>query len=434
MGLLDLWQSARHQLDTKHIAQIIAFAGRGRLTDQSEASHELRAFLAQLPSHLIARYADECLGARFEDSGLALQDIVNELGQRLGFAVTPGRYRAQRDAVGFDGLWRTPDGHSIVIEVKTSDAHRIELGRLEGYRRELAERGALAPERSSVLLVVGRQATEDLEAQLRGSRYAWDMRLISVEGLLRLVRLREAVDDPRIVQQIAAILLPREFTRLDAIVEILLATAEEVRPEDIRPEDLAAPQPPPDPSPQPPQEPPQAPQEPRPSSPEAWALFRQRFSPQAFHEACIARVEDHLGRTLVKRSKTGYLSPDQSVAVVCLVSRAHLRTRHVEFWFALYPHHLQTLHSVEEGWLALGCGLDTYILLIPLEHIEPWLAALPLRSDDARPCWHLRLHANADAFTLHVGGEHPDVDLTPHLLPIGAWLPPGAEIGAVEDL
>jgi len=35
-----------------------------------------------------------------------------------------------------------------------------------------------------VLIVVGRQDTGELEAQIRGSRHAWDIRLISAEALL----------------------------------------------------------------------------------------------------------------------------------------------------------------------------------------------------------------------------------------------------------
>ena len=92
MALVDLWISSQDQIRQKHVQQIIAFAGDGKLLDGSEASSEFRDFLAQIPSDLLGRYADECLSGSFTDSGYVLQDIVNEIGRRLGFTVTDGRY------------------------------------------------------------------------------------------------------------------------------------------------------------------------------------------------------------------------------------------------------------------------------------------------------------------------------------------------------
>ena len=69
------------------------FAGTGRLLDGSTTSAEFRDFLAKVHSRPLVRYADECMSGRFESSGLALQDVVNESGTRLGFEVRPGRYR-----------------------------------------------------------------------------------------------------------------------------------------------------------------------------------------------------------------------------------------------------------------------------------------------------------------------------------------------------
>ncbi|MDX1563655.1 MAG: putative Ig domain-containing protein, partial [Gammaproteobacteria bacterium] len=50
------------------------------------------------------------LESSFSNSGLALQDIVNEVARRLGFDVEPGRYRGKKGEIGFDGLWRSPEG------------------------------------------------------------------------------------------------------------------------------------------------------------------------------------------------------------------------------------------------------------------------------------------------------------------------------------
>ena len=65
------------------------------------------------------------------------------------------------------------------------------MQKIASYRRELIASAQLDEERSSILIVVGRQDTGDLEAHVRGSRHAWDVRLISVDALLRLMFLKE---------------------------------------------------------------------------------------------------------------------------------------------------------------------------------------------------------------------------------------------------
>ena len=99
---------------------------------------------------------------------------------RLDFEIRRGTYRGSKGRTGFDGIWRSEDGRAIVVEVKTSDTHRIELDRLSDYRKKLIAERAIPETESSILLVVGRSDTGDLEAQVRGSRHAWDVRLISV--------------------------------------------------------------------------------------------------------------------------------------------------------------------------------------------------------------------------------------------------------------
>ena len=91
MSLIELWQTSPEQLREKRVEQIIGFAGDGRLGDSNTAPAEFRAFLARIPSSILARYANECLADSLKDSGLALQDIINEIGRRLGFDVTAGR-------------------------------------------------------------------------------------------------------------------------------------------------------------------------------------------------------------------------------------------------------------------------------------------------------------------------------------------------------
>src|SRR5689334_5658070 len=179
MALIDLWRDSRVQISSKHVHQIVAIAGDGKLADGNSTSTELRAFLAQLPSEMLVRYASECLVDSFNNNGLVLQDTVNEVGARLGFQVTPGRYRGVAGQLGFDGLWESADGHSIVVEVKTTDTYAIDLNTIANYRRGLIKNGAISEELSSILIVVGRDDTGGFEAQIRGSRDRKSTRLNS---------------------------------------------------------------------------------------------------------------------------------------------------------------------------------------------------------------------------------------------------------------
>jgi hypothetical protein len=141
MSLIELWKSSKNQIEGKHVQQIIAFAGEGQLKDGHVASSEFRVFLSNMSSGLLATYANQCLENSFNGSGLALQDIVNQIGARLGFSITNGRYRGTSGQVGYDGLWKFPSGHVSLIEVKTTDAYRIDLDTVANYRKQLIKKG-----------------------------------------------------------------------------------------------------------------------------------------------------------------------------------------------------------------------------------------------------------------------------------------------------
>ena len=46
--------------------------------------------------------------------------------------------------------------HNLVVEVKTTDAYRIDLNTIANYRIALAKSGEIEFEKSSVLIIVGR--------------------------------------------------------------------------------------------------------------------------------------------------------------------------------------------------------------------------------------------------------------------------------------
>ena len=392
MSLFDLWKAQPTELASKQISQLIAIAGEGKLRDGNDTSKELREFLRSAPSHLLTRYSNECLES-FGDSGFALQDIVNEVGHRLGFAVRPGRYRGARNAIGFDGLWTSPDGGSIVVEVKTTDAYRIRLETLAGYRRRLRDEGIAPLEESSILIVVGREDTGDLEAQIRGSRYAWDMRLISVEYLLRLLTVREDVESPQTAGRIRAVLAPEEFTRVDGIIDLIFSTTEDVQQEDLST-----------------------------AEPNDEAVSEKRTPPARFHQDCMQRIQLALDESLVRRSRATFSTPADRLRVVCAVSKEYRHADHTAYWFAFHPHQAQFLEAASDSIVALGCGSPEQILLIPFERFAPWLDAMHrTEREHGRSYWHVRVHrSSAGSFHLRLRKGTQPPDLTEHLLSDGS--------------
>ena len=336
LPLTELWQSQPDLLVDKHVQQIIAFAGDGKLLDGGAASGEFRGYLSQVPSEMLTRYARECLTGKFDSSGLALQDVVNEIGRRLGYDVEHGPYRGSPNKIGFDGIWSASGEPSIIVEVKTTDAYRIDLDTIAGYRRTLAE-AFKVPARSSILIVVGRQDTEDLEAQVRGSRHAWDVRLISVEALVQLMNLKEKLDDPVTVSKIRQLLVPKEFTRLDAIVNIAFLTAADITADEAEEAVDAVPAPKPG----------------------------AKFTPVAFHTACIDKARLHLRVPLIKTSRSMYGTADKAVGVVCIVSREHGTSTSPNYWYAFHPHQQEFLRGFGAAFVVLGCGSPERTLLVP---------------------------------------------------------------------
>lgn len=395
MALISFWERSRSEVESLDLKQVVGIAGDGKLVDGAPSSLEFRDYLRRVDADLLDRYATQCLDDAFDGSGLALQDVVNEVGTRLGFAMEPGRYRGAKTHVGNDGLWRSPDGHGLVIEIKTTDTYRVALDRIAAYRSQLVAAGTIQEHQSSILIIVGRNDTGDLEAQIRGSRHAWDMRLISVAALLDLMKLRQDVEDPNLVRRIHAILRPREFTRLDEIVELVFSTAAEVREDEgteIPGDDEATG------SPSPPR------------------------SKAAFRDACAARIRTHFRRHLVQRSHATYQSPD-GLRVVCLVSKEHLTNERPGYWFVFLPHQRDFLASSTESLVALGCGSENRLLVIPFGIFEKWLEGMTETDNERSQLWHLIVTREGQNMTLHRRRGQSRIDVTEYLLGLDDLIP-----------
>ena len=114
-----------------NIQQIVSVAGEGKLLDQSDSSNELREYLSRVDREYLEGYARHCLEKSFEDNGLVLQDVINEVGRRFGMSVQNGIYRGKRQHNNCDGS--EIKGWTFVVEVKTTDAYSISLDKIAAY-------------------------------------------------------------------------------------------------------------------------------------------------------------------------------------------------------------------------------------------------------------------------------------------------------------
>lgn len=389
MSLVDLWDSDLTQIKDKHIQQLLAFSGEGKLNDNSVCSIELRKLLSIIPSDFLKKYSEQCLTKSFPDSGFVLQDIVNQVGVRLGAEVSHGLYQGTKTSIGYDGIWQFGD-HFIVIEVKTTDAYRINLDKLAKYRKAVLEEKQIKEDHSSILLIVGRQDTGDLEAQIRGSRHAWDTRIISVESLIRLMFIKEQIEDPAIMQKIRSVLIPREFTRLDAIVELLFSTAEEIKTVTADKEFS--------------------------DSTELEKDGGTKTKSLALHEQCIARLEKQFKQPLIKQSRSRYATADNSIIVSCAVSREYDSDKKPGYWFAFHSYHADYLKNANNSFAVFGCGNSGILVIIPYKELEPILPTLWKTERKAGFYYHVSIQKEGDKMLIKRVKGHPKIDITKYLV------------------
>jgi hypothetical protein len=332
MALLHFLQSNREIVLGQTIHQVVSNAGDGTLRDGSEACSEFRQFLTQVPIDSLFPYVRQCLDAPFPRSGSVLQDLVNELGRRLDFEVENGLYQGRKNAIGFDGIWRFQGEPELVVEVKTTDAYTFALETTNHYKHKLTTNKDIG-ERASILIVVGREDTGALEAQVRGSRFAWDIRLISVESLIQLVQVRAKSDDPATVNQIHQLLHPFEYTKVDKIIEILFATATDVESQQEE-EQL----------------------EPSTEVAEAKPQVQEKTDRKLIDELkdrAIKGFSTYKGVELVRRSRSYFWSADKNLRACCTVSKRY-QGDYQPYWYAYHPKWDEFLRD-GNGYLIFGC-------------------------------------------------------------------------------
>lgn len=392
MPLLEFYKNNKDIVLSQTIIQIVNNAGDGNLRDSSVCSSELREFLSLVQHEYLKKYTDTCLESAFSMggqpiNGFVLQDLVNEIGRRLGYTVDNGLYRGVKNQVGFDGIWKADKSADLIVEVKTTETYTIDLDKLFEYKRKLELSGHVNND-SKMLIVVGRKDTNALEAQVRGSRYAWDTRIISVESLCKLVSIALSTGDILTVSKIRQLLQPFEYTRLDSMINVIFDTIEDVKEADEKEvKELA-----------------QDSSELEEKDDDV-ASVQVRTAKELIDETrnnAIDAVANKLGKTLTQTTRTLFTTAD-NVRVCCPVSKMY-KGKNFRYWYAYHPNWREFLTEGKDGFLVLGCvGLNkTYA--IPSSVLETNLENLNItENDNGRVYWHIHINDSLDEMNLKHG-------------------------------
>ncbi|MEZ4817577.1 MAG: hypothetical protein R2776_06365 [Flavobacteriaceae bacterium] len=378
-SIVDLWKTNKDFFERKSVQQILTFSGEGKLKDNNSTSFEFRQLLEIIPSEMLINFANDCLVESFNDSGLVLQDLINEIGTRLGFDVEPGLYRGKKNDIGFDGIWTSNSGHKIILEVKTTDAYRINLDTVSNYRENLIEEKRVKKSESSILIVVGRQDTGDLEAQIRGSRHAWDIRLISTDSLIKLLNLRENLSDTKTLQQINEVLKPLEYTRIDKLIDLIFLTSKDVKLEEEPEEEI---------------------QTVVKTKSSKEHIDEKKFKPVNFYLACVENISKILDLNFVKHSKISFATKDKSTGLICAISKEHIQGKNQKYWFAFHPHQNDFLQGFDNSYVGYGCGNANQVFLIPFKIFKTLVPNMWTTEKEDRMYWHVVIHKRDNKFLL----------------------------------
>jgi hypothetical protein len=172
-------------------------------------------------AHDLREYTEDALAAAGDQFNKALQDLVNHLGRLLGFEVMYGRYRGVRGEIGFDGLWRSDTGWSIVVETKTTDVYTVKTSDLLGYINALiSEEEIDQPGKSLGIYVYGRfdAQTSQLENAIIAEGRREKLRVVSVGALLNLLELKQEYELGH--DTVLGLLLPAPV-RIDPLINLI---------------------------------------------------------------------------------------------------------------------------------------------------------------------------------------------------------------------
>ena len=394
MPLLEIWNVTRDPVLKMNLEAIVRIAGDGQLRDGSETSIEFRQFLTEVESEKLAEYATYCIENSFASSGQVLQDVINEIGRRLGFKAENGRYQGVKNDIGYDGIWSSNSGH-LVIEVKTTDAYTIKLDVIARYRDRLVEEQRV-PNETPILLVIGRNDTESLEAQVRGSKHAWSMRIIGIDALIKLMEVNLSTLSNEVTEKIHTILRPFEYTRIDKIVDVVFTTAEDKENEIEELEEVNVEE-------------------------STGVVTSQVRTPKEILMQkkidCIRRISEKYQRPIQKKKHSMYADASDDIRVIASISKRYEKSE-TFYWYAYHDEpQRKFLASAKTGLMIFGLTDQDVAFAVPYELLERnWDNLYETTRKNGLVYKHIYIYLTNGKFYLRIREKGTEIDLTSYQL------------------
>ena len=204
------------------LERIVSLAGDWK--DESRASQQFREIIEdeQTTTEEIESYLQEAIEGSESYHNRALQDLVNNIGRRLGFKVEYGIYQGVSGTIGYDGHWvsTATDGEThLVVETKKSTAFSIGPEQAGDYMEELVENEGLDRGQVYGLYVVGNGDVETVSQTILGSKYRDRMRVITAQRLLDLLEIQ--ADSGLRHDQVVDVLLPINAVDVGQLVGLI---------------------------------------------------------------------------------------------------------------------------------------------------------------------------------------------------------------------
>jgi len=204
------------------LERIVSLAGDWK--DESRASQQFRDIIEdeQTTTEEIESYLQEAIEGSESYHNRALQDLVNNVGRRLGFEVEYGIYQGVSGTIGYDGHWvstATNEETHLVVEIKKSTAFSIGPEQAGDYMEELVENEGLDRGQVYGLYVVGNGDVETVSQTILGSKYRDRMRVITAQRLLDLLEIQ--ADSGLRHDQVVDVLLPINAVDVGQLVGLI---------------------------------------------------------------------------------------------------------------------------------------------------------------------------------------------------------------------
>jgi hypothetical protein len=146
------------------------------------------------------------------------------------------------------------------------------------------------------------------------------------------------------------------------------------------------------------------------------AGHKPKFHPVNFHDECIVRIQKHLQKPMVKKSRSSYTTADNATAIICSISKRHGTEEAPKFWFSFHPYYDDFLSACPKSYVAYGCGDTSKITLIPYEVLKPLIPFFWKTEKEDRLYHHVVILERDGKLQLQVPKKGETIDVTSYLV------------------